>query len=256
MKRYLLLIIVAISLFSCGPNKEKEDRRKKQIADSITLVNRMDSIKIARIDSIAKALVFQKEQDRIHREKVEVGKSIKKIRLEEYLQYLSDKLVSAKSKLSQIKEFQMGRTSSEKRRQISKQNMKIDDIKKLIRKVKKEIAEVNLFTSYAFQSTPEGVVNYLFKTANDGDLSKIKNLIDPYGEFNDQAFKFCFVEVYSVNGQSEWKTSLKNGRIVTAPSYDEDLPEARVEIAVGVNSDRLKKLTLVRRMDKWYIKNL
>ena len=62
-------------------------------------------------------------------------------------------------KLKEINEFQIGRSSVTKEKQLIEQNGKISSLTTNISKIQNEIALSNLRETYEFQDTPVGVVN-------------------------------------------------------------------------------------------------
>ncbi|MDB4303753.1 hypothetical protein N9934_03075, partial [Desulfosarcina sp.] len=138
-----------------------------------------------------------------------------------------------------------------KNQQISNQYDKITEIEKFIPKVESEIAMTNLFNSFEFQATPTGTIEYLFMSAKTKDYTKVRFLLDPYGEFNDDAMGLCLVDMYPSEAQNEWNNEFKNGRIIGDPIIKDEIAE--IEIAIGPESDELEKINLVKRMKKWYI---
>lgn len=237
----LLIIGVASLIISCGPSKEEIAKREKFVADSLNVV-REDSI--ARVEE-------RIEMERIHKERIEVGKSINKTNLTKILDQLNLELKQERQNLSQINVFQIGRSTTTKQEQLDAQNDLILQLENSITKVEKEISNTNLFNSFDFQLTPEGVVEHIFTSAVNSDFSKMRHLLDPYGEYEVDAQQICLVEMFPNEGQKEWKNIFANGRVMSEPIINEDMAE--IEIAIGSSSDRLEKIKLVRRMDKWYV---
>lgn len=234
MSRLLMLVIFfGLVLNSCGPNKKELETRKQFVEDSLTKVKEMQ------------------EQERIHKEKIEVGKSIKRTKLKNYLNELKAELVNEKTKLDKINEFQFGRTHETKQRQLHEQQKIISDLEIQIRGIEKEVAMAELFNSFDFQLTPEGTINHIFDAAKSGNLDKMRHLVDPYGEFDTDALMICIVDAFPPEAKERWINSFKNGRIMGEPVINGD--QAIVEIAVGPSSNELEKITLVKRMDKWYV---
>lgn len=236
----LSIVVCSLYVISCGPS-QKDIERQQFVADSL---------KVAKEDSL-KRIAEEKEQLRIHEEKIEVGKSIKKNFLEGILDQLKQELETEKAKLKRINEFQIGRSLSTKNNQILEQNVKISKIETNISSIEREISYTQLFESFDFQKSPEGTVKYIFSAAKSGDLSKMRHLMDPYGEFNKGIAEICFIEISPDEGKKKWKNFFANGRIMGSPQVKGDL--ATIEIAVGNSSDRLKSFTLVKRLNRWYL---
>lgn len=54
--------------------------------------------------------------------------------------------------------------------------------------------------------------------------------------------------------KTEWSLTFSKGRIMSTPKINGK--DASVEIAVGINSDRLININLVNRQNKWFIASL
>lgn len=240
---YLCVFYVFLLLMACGPSQEEIAARQQIVADSLRTI---------REDSTAKA--EQIERERIHQEKIEVGKSIKKNKLTKILSELNTQLQNEKRELSRINEFEFGRARSTKDRQLSDQKEKINDIESFITKVEKELAMTSLFNSFEFQQTPNGTIEHIFTSAQNNELGKMRHLLDPYGEYDSEAMDICLVEMLPSEGQEKWREAFKNGRVMGEPEMNGD--KAIIEIAYGPSSNRLAKINLVQRMDKWYILSL
>lgn len=250
-----IVLSVVVVVLSCGPSQREIEIQEKHVADSIRVVDSLEFIDSVRIaDSISLVKEQQLELERIHKEKIEVGKSILKTKLTNILEDFEQQLVSAKRKLNRINEFEFGRSRSTKDRQLSEQNERIDQIKSHIARVEKEIALSNLFQSFDFQETPLGTVEHLFSSAKSRDFSKVRHLLDPYGEYDGDALRICLVEMSPRNEQEIWQHNLENGRIMSEPTIVEN--NAQLEVAIGPSSSRLEKINLVRRMDKWYLRGM
>ncbi len=264
---YFLILGLTSIIMSCGPSQKEIEEREKFVADSLRIAKEYsiakakeqmekfvaDSLRIAKEYSIAKAKE-QIEKERIHKEKIEVGKSINKRKLKKIFDELTPQLQKEKKKLDQINEFQFGRSLSTKQQQLRNQNEKINELAYFIDKVEKEISMSNLFNSFDFQLTPQGTVEHIFTSAKSGDFSKMRHILDPYGEYDSDAKQICLVEMLPLYRQEEWKRVFENGRMMSDPVIKGD--KAEIEIAIGSSSNRLEKINLVRRMDKWYIKGM
>jgi len=250
-------IIIGIVVFtlSCGPSQQEIEQRQQIVTDSLELAKKRnmfvaDSLNSVRQDSIKK-LEENKEIERIHKEKIEVGKSLKKTLINNKLDKLKAQLIKAENRLNEINEFQIGRLTTTKNQQISDQKSVIYELQDVIKRFEKEISYTNLFESYEFQLSPKGTVEYIFSAAKNEDYSKLRNLVDPYGEFNDNALEICLVELLPKKNQKEWKILFENGRIMGESEINNDKIE--IEIAIGNRSNRLEKVMLVKRMSRWYI---
>ncbi|MFH6985278.1 hypothetical protein [Marinoscillum luteum] len=230
---HILCVALIYGIISCGPSKSEIEQRNKFVADST-----------ARVDSI------RKESLRIHYEKIEVGKQVKENYLKEILELNKAEILKAEKKLRQINEFQLGRSLSTKEQQIADQRNRISQLERLSSSIQAEIAKTKLFESHEFQSTPEGAVKHLFEASESGNLSKLRNLIDPYGEFTKDVAQIGFIEIFPEDSRSKFREMFKKGRIMGEPKVSNDTAE--IEIAYGGSSNRLEVIKLVRRMGKWY----
>jgi len=233
---YILISGLLFLIISCGKSEKEIEQEKKQV------------------EIEQKALAKKKEQQRVHLEKIEVGKSILKTKLSKELDQLKKVLLEQENKLIEINKFQLGRTNSTKVNELNKQNLKIGQIKSYISKIEKEISLTNLRETFDFQDKPEGVIKFLFDSAKNKAFGKLRYLCDPYGENDGDSKGICFIEMQPVEMQNQFVKSFKNGRIIGEPKIEND--KAVIEIAFGQNSDRLEKINLVRRMNKWYIVSL
>lgn len=236
---YLTLCIIFL-ITSCGPSKSELAKREKFTSDSLEIVRQEVEFEKQRV-----------EQERIHLEKIEVGKSIKATKLNELLDELKRNLNAEERNLQEINKFQIGRSQQEKNEQLINQNIQINRLKSMIQKVQKEVSLTKLFNSFEFQETPQGVINHIFQSAKDHNYDNMRYLIDPYGEFDTDAFQICYIEIYGEEGQQEWSETFKNGRIMGDPKYDED--KCTIEIAYGLGSNKLENINLVKRMNHWYL---
>ena len=235
MKNIVVILSVLAFLTACGPSKVEIEKRKQFVADSIAEVER------------------KAEEKRIHEEKIEVGKRITKNKLETIIGEIDQQLKREKSELSEIKEFQLLRSSSTKRSQIRNQNEVIQELKQFRSRVEHEIAMSNLHESYDFQSSPQGTIEYLFSAAKNRDFSKVRHLRDPYGEYSNSALEVCLIEMQLKEAQDAWIRLFEKGRIMGEPVVNDT--KAEIEIATGMSSNKLRKVQLIRRLDKWYLQN-
>lgn len=229
----LLSIVVCLSFYSCGPSKEEIAKREKEVADSLARVQ---------------------EFERIHLERIEVGKDTKKQKLEELSERLKSELDNQQQELAKVKEFQFGRSRDERDRQIREIENRIDEISSIKRNMESDIPKIGLYETYEFQNEPKQLVEYLFKSAKSREFNKLINILDSYGEFDASAFDFVLVKYASDKDQEKMGKMLENGRIMNEPTIENDL--ATFEIAYGVGSDQLMPVQLVLRKDKWFLKSI
>tara|TARA_R110002050_G_scaffold109799_4_gene221502 strand:- start:1432 stop:2172 length:741 start_codon:yes stop_codon:yes gene_type:complete len=243
-KNYLLILSIATMAISCGPSQEEIKAQEKRIVDSLEVV-KQNSIKFEN---------ERKEFERIHLQKIEVGQSIMETNLSNIIDRLKVQLGQENAELSRINKFQWGRAQSTKNKELIAQQQKIDVINDNIRRLQKEKSMSKLFNSFDFQSSPRGTIEHLFYAAKNEDYSKVRHLLDPYGEYNSDARQICLVEMLPSDQKSEWKMIFENGRIMSDPIINEN--RAEVEVAIGANSNRLEKIKLIEHMGKWYILSL
>ncbi|MFH4963669.1 hypothetical protein V8G69_01580 [Gaetbulibacter sp. M235] len=230
---YILTIGLIVLTISCGKSKKEIEQEK------------------AQIELEQKTLAEQKEKERIHLEKIEVGKTKLKMTLTNEVDRLKKILEEENNILTELNNFQLGRLTSTKEKQIAEQREKISYLTDYIRKLENEIAMTNLRETFDFQDTPEGVVNFFFQAAKNRDFSKLRNLCDPYGENEVEIRRICLVEMQPEEMQDQFVEAFENGRIMGDPKIENDIAE--LEVAFGPSSNKLEKIKLVKRMDKWYI---
>lgn len=247
MRRIVILLIAGVLVHSCGPSQKEIEARNKFIEDSISKV---EARKAFIQDSIKKAEELA-ELKRVHLEMIEVGKDIKRNKFENIKKELEADLDKANKKLEEIEEWKLGRPPSERQNQIRDQQLKINEIERDIRRVEKEISLTHLFESFEFQESPSNTVKHIFESAKNRDFSKMRHLIDPYGEFDKEAMWICLVEMFPLEAQDDWANQFKNGRIMSKPVFDDEY--CTIEIAIGSNSDKLEKIKLVKRWYRWYV---
>lgn len=139
MKNILSILFVSF-LFSCGPNaqekaameKAKQDSIQKEIekqaeAKAIQMKAREDSIRQADETAANNAMA---KQDDLSQKKEELSNA-------------KADLAAEQDKLSRIKEFQFGRTPTEREQQIRDQTKIIEDLKNNIEDLEKQISELN-----------------------------------------------------------------------------------------------------------------
>ncbi|MCK7590469.1 hypothetical protein M0G43_07795 [Subsaxibacter sp. CAU 1640] len=227
--RIITITCLSILILSCGKTKEE--------------------IKLEQLQT-----EHNKEIERIHLEKIEVGKSKMKMELTKELERLNKIMEQENKKLDEINEFKLGRSSSTKDKELSEQNKRIYFLETVISKIENEISELNLTQTYDFQDSPKQLVNYLFEMAQNKDFSKMRHLCDPYGEGDNESRSLCLLEIHEAGSQQRYIETFQNGRIIGNPILEDN--EAIVEIATGPNSDRLIKINLINRMGKWYVYSL
>ena len=232
LKHFLFLTLLTITI-SCGESTKEIEQRK------------------AKIEIAKKAAAEAKEKERIHLEKIEVGKSKLKIKLNNEIDRLKQKLKDANDKYDEINKFQFGRSNSTKQNQLIEQSKAINYISTYISSLEKQVSLINLRETFEFQNAPEAVVEHLFQAANSKDFKKLRHLCDPYGEDDGDVSIFRFIEIAPTDVQTEFINEFQNGRIIGEPLMENE--KAIIEIAFGSSSNKLEKVNLVKRMDKWYL---
>jgi hypothetical protein len=233
---YIFILILAIFISSCGKSKTEVEQNKAQLAQ------------------IQKEAAAQEEQERIHQEKIEVGDSKKKIFLTNELDRVKKILQEEENNLAEIEEFQIGRSSSTKERQLFEQQKQIRKIENYITSIEEEISLIHLHPTFDFQDSPEGVLGYIFKAAEEREFGKLRHLLDPYFENDADAGGIGWVQMQPAEMQDIFVDNFKTGRLMGEPEIKNNT--AILEIAMGPSSWRLQKITLIKRLDKWYLLSL
>lgn len=243
---FLFLFSFLVLLSACGPSPEEIKARKQFIADSIHAVQN-------RNQEIADSIKLAQEQQRVHQEKIEVGKSIRRAKLSNLLDQISKSLERERNKLVQINEFQIGRSLTTKQQQLHAQTEKVSELQLFKTNLEQAISNTYLHQPLPVQSSPEGTIRQLFFCAKKDDLAPLKYLLDPYGDFDGDAFALCLIEVYPEEAQQDWLANFENGRIMGEPVVTGQT--ATIEIAFGPSSKKLETINMVKRMDYWYIQS-
>ncbi len=233
---YILILFLAFIISSCGKSKAEVEQEKAQLVH------------------IQKQAAAQKEKERIHQEKIEVGDSKKKIFLTNELDRVKEILEQEENNLAEIEEFQIGRSSSTKERQLFEQQKKIRTVENYIANIEEEISLVHLHQTFDFQDSPEGLLEYIFKAAENREFDKLRHLVDPYFENDADAGGIGWMQMQPAEMQDIFVDHFKIGRIMGKPEMENSI--ASVEIAIGSSSTRLEKISLVKRLDKWYLLSL
>jgi len=241
--------VIALSalIISCGPSQKEVEAREAFVKDSIekaTIIQNELEAQRRSEDSINAVIL------KIHNDRVEVGTAIKKTNLESILKKINAEIAEERQELNRINEWKLGRSPDEKARQVSNQKTRISKLEDISTNLEKEISKSSLSLTFDFQNSPEELVNHIFESAKKSDFSNMRHLIDPYGESKDGVMAMCYIEIASEPKRLDWINNFRAGRIIGEPVIDGD--KAALEIAVGPNSDRIQKIQLIRRLDKWY----
>lgn len=231
LKNYILALITILSLNSCGKS-EKEIKKEKE-----------------KIEYQKKKI----ELEKIHEQKINVGKRKKITELTMQLQRLPEAMKNARKNIEDINKFKIGRARSTKERQLKKAYEELNEVRNYGERLKNEIAQLEYFKTFDFQKTPESVMNYIFESAKKGDFSDFRNLCDPYAENDMDVNAICYAEMLSNKRKKELVDMFKNGRIIGNSIVYND--KVKIEFASGLNSDKLRKMTFVKRNNLWYLSN-
>lgn len=259
MPKNYILIITLLILCSCGKSKEEIELEKAQIElekikielNNKTKQDKENNLKLEKENNISKK---KAEVDRIHEQKVNVGKRKKITELTLMLQKLPEAVEKAEKNIIQINEFQLGRSSSSKNQQLNDAKKKLEEIYDSGNKIKNEIAESEYLRTFEFQKDPVSVMNYIFNSAKKGDFSNFRNLCDPYGENENDVNNLCYAEILMEKEKDNLKSEFENGRVVGKAKIKGD--QAEVEFAFGQSANRLEKMQFVNRNGLWYLSGM
>lgn len=250
-KYYIITLITILTFVSCGKSKEQLELEKaKQELKEIKL----ELVEKQKVEDLQRKIQAKKNEElKIYQQKLNVGKKKKQIWLNELLSQANSALSKAKHNYKKVNEFQFGRTLTTKNKQLKEAQNKINVIKDYIKNIKTEIAESEMTKIFNFQNQPETVVEYLFIAAKNRDFSKLRYLSDPFSENDADTRGLCYVGMLPYSEQNKFIENFKNGRIIGKPIINGD--KAEVEFAFGQGSNRLEKMSLVKRMGKWYLES-
>lgn len=245
--KLLIVFIISITLFSCGKSKEEIELEMAKI-----------ELEKAKLEATEKDKGYGQKVDansnsklELHKQKVEVGKQKKKNQLHELLTDAESGLRKARRNYEDIKEFRIGRSQSKKNRQLNEASKVISEMEECVRNTKNAIAELALSRTFNFQNKPEDVMKHIFKSALSRDISKFKYLCDPYAENDSDVNSFCMITIFPKSKQEEILKSFEKSRIIGTPKIVNN--HAEIEFVYGETGNRLEKMKLVKRMDKWYL---
>tara|TARA_R110001632_G_scaffold40790_1_gene102324 strand:+ start:821 stop:1525 length:705 start_codon:yes stop_codon:yes gene_type:complete len=231
MKRnYILALIIVLALNSCGKSEKEIKIEKEKIELEITKKN---------------------ELEKIHEQKVNVGKRKKITELTMQLQRLPEAIKKAQENIEEIKKFKIGRSQSTKEKQLRKAYDQLSETRNYGEKLKNEIALLEYLKTFDFQNEPESVMKYIFESAKKGDFTNFRNLCDPYGENDGGVNQICYAEMLSKKQKKELENMFKNGRIIGKTIIKEYTAE--IEFAFGLSSNKLEKMEMVKRNNLWYL---
>ena len=200
---------------------------------------------------IEDSLKVENEKNRIHNELIQAGKIKRRQKLEEILNELKDSKTIIDKEIEKINEFQFGRAQSTKENQLYEQYLNLEYVTDLISGVKNEIAYTEISKTNQANDNPNELVLYFINSIKKSDFSQLRNIIDPYGEFDQNSLSILLLSQYNEKLKSEVLNQYSNSRIITSNNLNDN--ETIIEIATGVNSDFIKKIIVVKRLNKWYI---
>lgn len=228
-KNYILALIIILTLNSCGKS-EKEIKIEKE------------------------KLELKIKTEKIHEQKVNVGKRKKITALTMQLQRLPEAIKKAQENIEDIQKFKIGRAQSTKERQLKKAYELLSETRNYGEKLKNEIAQLEYLKTFDFQKDPESVMKYIFESAKKGDFKNFRNLCDPYGENDRDVNSICYAEMLPKKGKQELEEMFKNGRIIGKPVIKEKTAE--IEFAYGLSSNKLEKMKMIKRNNLWYLSGM
>ena len=248
IKKYIFVLFTLLILSSCGKSKEEIELEKAKIE--------LEKIKLELEEKSKKEeenkIKEQKEKlNKIHEQKVNVGKRKKITELNLMLQKLPQAIEDAEQNIRKINEFQIGRSTSTKEKQLQEATTQLREIRDYGEKIKNEIAQLEYHKTFDFQKDPVSVMKYIFESAKKGDFSNFRNLCDPYGENDSDVNQICFAEMMMENQQANLKAEFENGRVIGKAVIKGDIAE--VEFAFGPSANRLEKMVMVKRNGLWYL---
>lgn len=189
--------------------------------------------------------------NQIHKENIEAGKTKLKIFLNNRLDKIKEAIRKEEEKLSDIKDFQFGRLNSTKEKQIEKQKDKISTLEKYKLRIENELINSNIHKTFKFQKNPKQLVKYLFNAMQKKDFKKLRHLCDPYMENDSDVNGICLINTFNDKQKEQIVNRFKNGRIMGDSVIEKN--KAEIEVAIGINAKKLEKITLVERNDYWYL---
>lgn len=214
MKKKILLLIFAVSFFSCNQLSEEE-----------------------RL---------------IHNQKVISGIDRKKSDLDKILANIDEQSKKLSTEFDDVYSFKIGRSSSTKRAQIAELEKKsriIYNYRLDINNLKNKLDV--LHKTFEWQESPKKVLEKLFEIAKYGNYNQTIFLVDPYDENDNKVDKIAYISAYPVEEKDEFMQNFKYGRIIGTPIIKEK--KAEIEFLFGLNADYKRTMKLVKRNKSWYL---
>ena len=248
IKKYIFVLFTLLILSSCGKSKEEIELKKAKIELEKTKLELSVKTKKEELNKISEEKAVM---NKIHEQKVNVGKRKKITELNLMLQKIPQAIEKAEQNIREINEFQIGRSSATKEKQLQEARNQFREIIDYGEKIKNEIAQLEYHKTFDFQKDPESVMKYIFESAKKGDFSNFRNLCDPYGENDSDVYQICYAEMMTEKQQANLKLEFENGRVIGKAKITED--KAEVEFVFGSSSNRLEKMGMVKRNGLWYL---
>ena len=223
IKSYIFILIAFLALNSCQKNKEELDKIKQELA----------------------------EKEKVHQQRMNVGKQKRLNEFNEQLQMLPSALAKAEAHLNDVNGFKLLRSSSTKEKEVNAAYKQLNEIRTYGEKLKNEIAELEYHKTFDFQKTPEGLMSYIFESIKAREFTNFRYLCDPYAENDSDVNAFCYVEILSKESKEELFNNFKNARLIGDTIVNGD--RAAVEFAYGPYTDKLESMELINRNGFWYL---
>jgi len=251
IKNYIFVLFTLLILTSCGKSKEEIELEKAKIELEKTKLELAEKTKQEEENNIREK---KAELNKVHEQRVNVGKRKKITELNLQLQTLPSAIEKAEQNIREINAFKIGRSASTKERQLQEATNQLREIRNYGEKLKNEIAQLEYLKTFDFQKDPVNVMKYIFASAKKGDFSNFRNLCDPYGENDSDVDQICYAEILIEKQKTDLIREFENGRIMGEAKINGDIAE--VEFAFGTRANRLEKMKMIKRNGLWYLGSL
>ncbi len=254
-KIYIIVLITILTLSSCGKSKQELELEKAKVELEKTKLELAEKNK-AEEQAKEQAIILQQnaEKQKIHEQKINVGKQKRLVEFNEILQKYPSILAQAEAKINEVNSFHLGRSSTTKQKELNEAYSQLNEIRNSANNLKNEIAQLEFSKTFDFQKNPKTLMNYIFKSAKKGDFSNFRYLCDPYAENDTDTKAMCFIEMQSQKQKELIISSLGNGRIMGEPKIKGD--KAEIEFAYGESSSNLDTMNLINRNGFWYLSSI
>lgn len=245
-KNHLILILTIFTITSCGRSKAEIELEKARLELEQTKLELAEKEKTEELN-IAKG-------QKIHEQKIQEGTQKLRRELNDWLEKAGITQAEAEYRLKNAQKFKIGRSSSEKKKQIEKAQTEYQQTTQYIQNIEIEMEKLKSRQTFDFQKTPEDLMKYIFKSAKSGDFSNFRYLCDPYAETDMDVKSICYAELFMEQRKKDLTENFGAARIMGKPKIKEN--NAVVEFAFGPSSNRLEKMNLVNRNGYWYLYGL